>query len=47
MMNDTTKMRVELKTLYGEKWRKRVDKMSDAQVVAIFKKMVHNGQIKL
>lgn len=39
-------MKQKLRELYGRRWQKRVDKMSDAQVVAIFKKFVTNGKIK-
>lgn len=40
-------MRVELKKLYGDDWRRRVDKMPDDQIVAIFNRMKAKGQIKL
>lgn len=39
-------MKQKLRELYGRRWQERVDKMSDAQVVAIFKKFVVNGKIK-
>lgn len=39
-------MKQKLRELYGRQWQERVDKMSDAQVVAIFKKFVTNGKIK-
>lgn len=39
-------MKQKLRELYGRQWQERVDKMSDAQVVAIFKKFVDNGKIK-
>lgn len=39
-------MKQKLRELYGRQWRERVDKMSDAQVAAIFKKFVANGKIK-
>lgn len=39
-------MKQKLRELYGRRWQERVDKMNDAQVVAIFKKFVTNGKIK-
>lgn len=39
-------MKQKLRELYGRQWQERVDKMSDAQVIAIFKKFVTNGKIK-
>ncbi len=39
-------MKQKLRELYGRRWQERVDKMSDAQVIAIFKKFVANGKIK-
>lgn len=39
-------MKQKLRELYGRRWQERVDKMSDVQVVAIFKKFVANGKIK-
>ena len=39
-------MKQKLRELYGRQWQERVDNMSDAQVVAIFKKFVANGKIK-
>lgn len=44
---DTNQMRLRLIELYpGDIWRKKVEKMSDAQVVAIFKRAQSKGQIK-
>lgn len=45
-MSDTNQKRQALRALYGEAWKKRVDKMSEAQVVAIFLKMQREGKIK-
>lgn len=39
-------MKQKLRELYGRRWQERVDKMNDAQVVAIFKKFVANGKIE-
>lgn len=39
-------MKQKLRELYGQHWQKRIDKMNDAQVVAIFKKFVASGKIK-
>lgn len=39
-------MKQKLRELYGRRWQERVDNMSDAQVVAIFKKFVASGKIK-
>lgn len=39
-------MKQKLRELYGRQWQERVDKMNDAQVIAIFKKFVANGKIK-
>ena len=41
-------MRAVLKSQYGGayKWINRVNKMSDAQVIAVYKRMLGSGQIK-
>lgn len=40
-------MRLRLIELYpGDRWRKKVEKMSEPQVVAIFKKAQLSGKIK-
>lgn len=39
-------MKQKLRELYGRHWQERVDNMSEAQVVAIFKKFVAQGKIK-
>lgn len=40
-------MRVEISKVYpGMKWRKRVQSMSDQQVLAIFKSFARNGKLE-
>jgi hypothetical protein len=40
-------MREAIKKVYpGEKWQKRVSKMKDAQVIAIYNKMLNNNKLK-
>lgn len=40
-------MRQNLMTLYGEQWRNKVRKMSDAQVIAVHKSMQARGKLKV
>lgn len=45
---DVQQMRLRLKKEYSsEQWQKKVDKMSDSQVIAIFKRLTNKGQIKI
>ncbi len=40
-------MRAELMKLYpGEKWKMKVTAMSDDQVIAIWRRMLRDGQVK-
>lgn len=40
-------MRAAVISVYpGKKWKERVDRMPDAQVVAIYKSFVQEGKIK-
>lgn len=38
--------RAALRGLYGKKWAERVDKMTDNQVLAIYRKFKAEGKIK-
>lgn len=40
------KERLALRDLYGDSWRARVDKMKDAQVIALYLKFKREGKIK-
>lgn len=40
-------MRQNLMTLYGEQWRNKVTKMSDAQIIAVHKSMQLRGKLKV
>lgn len=35
-----------LKRFYGKSWADKVDKMSDSQVIAVFRKFQSEGKIK-
>ena len=39
-------MRVELAKMYAASWKAKVSKMSDVQVVAIYRKFQKEGKIK-
>lgn len=41
------KMRQELSRMYGDSWSAKVAKMSDGQVVAVYRRLQKTGQIKL
>lgn len=42
----TDQLRVEIMNVYpGEKWKRKVKKMKDAQVLAIYYKMLNDGVI--
>lgn len=44
---ETDKMRVLIKSAYfGPRWRKKVDKMTDAQIIAIYYSLVKQGRIQ-
>lgn len=45
-MNDIQLKRTVLRDLYGPSWKDKVDKMSDAQVVAIYFKFKEEGKIR-
>lgn len=45
-MSDIQIKRATLRTLYGPSWAAKVDKMSDAQVIAIYLKFTEKGIIK-
>lgn len=43
----TELMREAIKKVYpGEKWKKKVEKMSDNQVIAIYYKMLNSRELK-
>jgi hypothetical protein len=44
--NKMSKMREAIKKPYGYKWHKRVNKMTDKQILAIYKRFVKDGVIK-
>lgn len=45
-MSNMYNERKALKTLYGKSWAAKVDKMSDMQVLAIYRKFRSEGKIK-
>lgn len=45
-MDDIQKKRIAIRDLYGPAWAKRVDKMSDSQVIALYLKFKNEGKIK-
>lgn len=38
--------RARIREFYGEQWKRKVDKMTDAQVAAVFLKFLLEGKIK-
>ena len=46
MTNSNDIKRATLRTLYGPQWAAKVDKMSDAQMLAIYLKFQSKGIIK-
>lgn len=41
-------MRYLVKEAYpGKAWKKKVSKMSDTQIIAIYKRLEHDGKIKI
>jgi hypothetical protein len=46
MSSDIHIKRAALRGLYGDAWKAKVDKMSDAQIVAIYLKFKSEGKIK-
>lgn len=46
MSNSVAIKRATLRSLYGPQWQSKVDKMSDAQVIAVFMKFANKGIIK-
>jgi hypothetical protein len=42
----TKNERDKLKKFYGPQWASKVDKMSDTQILAIFRKFQREGKIK-
>lgn len=46
MSNDTWKERNLIRNLYGEAWKKKVDKMSDQQVIAVYMKFKREGRVQ-
>lgn len=46
MSNDIQQKRLALRGLYGPDWAKRVDKMPDKQVIALYLKFKSEGKIK-
>ena len=45
MSDNTWKERNLLRNLYGDDWKKKVDKMSDKQVIAIYLKFKKEGKV--
>ena len=46
-METLYRMRESLKKVYnGDRWHKKVDKMEDSQVVAVYREFVKEGKIK-
>lgn len=45
-MNDIQQKRMAIRGLYGPGWAKKVDKMSDKQVLALYLKFKLEGKIK-
>lgn len=46
MSDNTWKERNLIRNLYGEQWKKKVDKMSDHQVIAVYKRFKREGKIQ-
>lgn len=46
MSKDVEIKRAALRGLYGDSWKARVDKMSEAQIIAIYFKFKKEGKIK-
>lgn len=46
MAADVEIKRLALRGLYGDRWKARVDKMSEAQVIALYLKFKKEGKIK-
>lgn len=45
-MSDIQQKRIALRGLYGPGWAKKVDKMPDNQVIALYLKFKKEGKIK-
>ena len=46
MSVNTQKERAAIRNLYGDEWRKKVDKMPDGQVLAVYFRFKREGKIK-